>query len=56
MEETGYFLNLVVSSRKPIVIVGATRPANSLGADGPLNLFHAVLTAAAPQSNASFEI
>lgn len=42
MEETAYFLNLVVKSDKPIVMVGAMRNSTSLSADGPLNLFNAV--------------
>jgi L-asparaginase/glutamin-(asparagin-)ase len=29
LEETAYFLNLVVKSRKPVVVVGAMRPARS---------------------------
>lgn len=50
MEETAYFLNLVVKSNKPVVLVGAMRPSTSLSADGPLNLYNAVVTAASPQS------
>lgn len=50
MEETAYFLNLTVKSDKPIVLVGAMRAATSLSADGPLNLYNAVVTASAPQS------
>ena len=46
MEETGYFLNLVVHSEKPIVLVGAMRPATAMSADGPMNLFNAVAVAA----------
>lgn len=46
MEETAYFLNLVVHSRKPIVMVGSMRPATALSADGPLNLLDAVRIAA----------
>ena len=42
MEETAYFLNLVVKSNKPIVMVGAMRNSGSLSADGPLNIFNAV--------------
>ena len=42
MEETAYFLNLVVKSDKPIVMVGAMRNRGSLSADGPLNIFNAV--------------
>lgn len=50
MEETAYFLNLTVHSKKPVVLVGAMRPATGMSADGPLNLFNAVTVAAAPQS------
>lgn len=42
MEETAYFLNLVVKSDKPIVMVGAMRNSGSLSADGPLNIYNAV--------------
>ena len=42
MEETAYFLNLVVKSDKPLVMVGAMRNSGSLSADGPLNIFNAV--------------
>lgn len=45
MEETAYFLNLVVKSRKPVVLVGAMRPSTALSADGPINLYNAVLLA-----------
>ena len=50
LEETAYFLNLTVKSSKPVVIVGAMRPATALSADGPLNLFDAILVAANRQS------
>lgn len=46
MEETAYFLNLVVKSAKPVVLVGALRPANVMSTDGPMNLYNAVLLAA----------
>lgn len=46
IEETAYFLNLVVKSKKPVVIVGSMRPSSSLSADGPLNLYNAIATAA----------
>src|SRR5574343_1160252 len=50
IEETAYFLDLTVHSAKPVVIVGAMRPGTSLSADGPLNLYNAVVTAAAKES------
>ena len=45
LEETAYFLNLVVKSDKPVVVVGAMRPATAISADGPFNLYNAVLVA-----------
>jgi L-asparaginase len=42
IEETAYFLNLVIKSKKPIVIVGAMRPATAISADGPINIYNAV--------------
>ena len=42
MEETAYFLNLVVKSDKPVVLTGSMRPSTSLSADGPLNIYNAV--------------
>lgn len=50
MEETAYFLNLTVKSDKPVVLVGAMRPSTALSADGPLNLYNAVVTASAKES------
>ena len=46
LEETGFFLNLVVHTNKPIVMVGSMRPGTALSADGALNLFDAVSVAA----------
>lgn len=42
MEETAYFLNLTIKSKKPVVLVGAMRPATAMSADGVLNLYNAV--------------
>ncbi|MDY6009785.1 MAG: L-asparaginase 2 [Duodenibacillus sp.] len=50
MEETAYFLNLTNKCSKPVVLVGAMLPSTGLGADGPRNLFNAVLTAATPET------
>jgi L-asparaginase len=46
IEETAYFLNLVVRTRKPIVLTAAMRPSTALSADGPLNFYNAVAVAA----------
>lgn len=48
MEETAFFLNLVVPHDKPVVLTGSMRPSNVLGADGPANLYNAVCLAASP--------
>lgn len=50
MEETAYFLNLTVHSDKPVVLTGAMRPSTAMSADGPLNLYNSVVTAADPAS------
>src|SRR5262245_16743143 len=50
MEETGYFLSLVVKSDKPVVLVGSMRPATAISADGPINLYNAVALAANPEA------
>lgn len=46
LEETAYFLQLTLRLAKPVVVVGAMRPATALSADGPLNLLRAVQLAA----------
>ncbi len=50
LEETAYFLNLVLKSDRPVVLVGSMRPASALGADGYLNLYNAVRVAADAES------
>ncbi|WP_345808918.1 type II asparaginase [Bacillus safensis] len=50
LEETAYFLHLVVKSDKPVVVVGSMRPASAISADGPLNLYHAVKIASAKEA------
>jgi L-asparaginase len=50
MEETGYFLSLVVKSDKPVVLVGSMRPATAISADGPINLYNGVALAGNPEA------
>ena len=50
LEETAYFLNLTLKCDKPVAMVGAMLPSTGLGADGPRNLYNAVLTAATPET------
>ena len=49
LEEAAFFLALVCKTEKPIVLTAAMRPSTVLSADGPANLFQAVLTATSPQ-------
>jgi len=44
-EETGYFLDLVIASEKPVVLTGSMRPATAISADGPKNLYDAITVA-----------
>jgi L-asparaginase len=46
LEETSYFLDLVVKSDKPVVLTGSMRPSTAMSADGPLNIYNAVAIAA----------
>ena len=48
LEETATFLHLSVDTEKPIVVVGAMRPATAYSADGPANLLDACSVAACP--------
>lgn len=50
LEETAYFLNLVVKTDKPVVLTGSMRPATSISADGPMNLYQSVCVAANPDA------
>src|SRR5215468_5117789 len=50
IEETAYFLNLVLKTDKPVVLVGSMRPASAISADGYLNVVNAVRVAADPSS------
>jgi L-asparaginase type II len=48
LDETAFFLNLVVKSDKPVVLVGAQRPPTGISPDGPLNLLAAIRVAVTP--------
>ena len=50
LEETAYFLHLVLATSKPVVLVGSMRPPTALSADGPRNIFAAVTVAASAGS------
>jgi L-asparaginase len=52
LEETAYFLNLTLKSDRPVVVIGAMRPASGLSADGDLNLLNGIRVAAAADSRA----
>lgn len=48
LEETAHFLHLTLKSSRPVVLVGAMRPASAVSSDGDLNLINAVSVAASP--------
>jgi len=50
LEETAFFLEITVKSAKPVVIVGAMRPATAISPDGPFNLLEAVSVASSPEA------
>lgn len=50
LEETAYFLDLVLPSTKPVVLVGSIRPGSDTSADGPQNLLDAARVASSDQA------
>jgi L-asparaginase len=50
LEETAYFLDLTTVSVKPVILVGAQRPASDSDSDGPRNLLDAIRVAIAPEA------
>jgi len=51
LEETAYFLDLNLSTNKPVIVVGAMRNGSELGYDGPSNLSAAICTAVSSQAS-----
>jgi len=50
LEETAYFLDLTTVSVKPVILVGAQRPASDSDSDGPRNLLDAIRVAITPEA------
>lgn len=50
MEETAFFLHLVLKTDKPVIVTGAMRPSTATSADGPMNLYQAVTVAASDKA------
>lgn len=50
LEETAYFLDLTLQTTIPVVLTGAMRSSNEIGADGPYNLLSSVKVAASDEA------
>lgn len=50
-EETAWLLDLTLDAGKPVVLVGAMRPADAVGSDGMRNFANAVRVASDPQAH-----
>jgi L-asparaginase len=50
LEETAYFLDLTVTGAKPVILVGAQRPASDSDSDGPRNLLDAIRVCVSPEA------
>lgn len=50
LEETAYFLNLTLKTKKPVVITGSMRPGTAISPDGPINLYESVALASSDEA------
>ncbi len=50
LEETAFFLDLTLSTDKPIIVTGSMRSSSELGYDGPSNLAASICTAISEES------
>ena len=50
LEETAYFLDLTVTSKKPVIVVGAQRAPTYFDSDGPRNMLNAVRVAVSEEA------
>lgn len=50
LEETAFFLDIIVDSPKPIVVTGSMKSSSELGFDGINNLVSSILVAKSPKS------
>lgn len=51
LEETAYFLSLILQSNKPVCLTAAMRSSAEISPDGPKNILDAVRAAAAPEAS-----
>lgn len=51
LEESAFLLQLLVRTHKPVVLTGANRPSNALGADGLRNLYNALCIACSERAH-----
>jgi L-asparaginase len=50
LEQTAYFLDVVLDERRPVIVTGAMRNPTLLSDDGPMNLMSAIQVAACPRA------